>query len=83
MALICVYCKKDIPKERIEALIEMRREMTCISCSKEQKVFGVQVYQAKHTPSVVIIPNLTDGTRNKKRNKQLREYYRHNRHFLK
>lgn len=54
--MICKYCDSTIPEEREEFLVESKKEITCVGCSKESKITGFMDYNHKTAPQLVLVP---------------------------
>jgi hypothetical protein len=53
----CKKCKKKIPDERLEFLLEYRKDLTCVNCSNEGTFSGFMDYGHKTAPQLVLVPN--------------------------
>lgn len=53
----CVFCDSSVPKERIEALTEMNKVISCIACSNKHtpERVGFTIFDHKTAPSVYIV----------------------------
>lgn len=51
----CKLCNKDIPQKRIDILNKLGKKITCVSCSDEEKVVGVQVNITKENRTIDIV----------------------------
>ena len=53
----CKKCKKPIPQERLEFLLEFKKDRVCVKCSNEGTFSGFMDYGHKTAPQLVIVPN--------------------------
>lgn len=63
----CKNCNSEIPSERLEFLLENKKELTCVNCSTELRITGFMDYNHKTAPQLVLIPNDPETLRIAKR----------------
>ncbi len=63
----CIKCETEIHPERIEFLVENKKEFTCVKCTTESRITGFMDYNHKTAPQLVLIPNDRETLRIAKR----------------
>lgn len=52
----CIVCHKEVQKERLEFLLETKRQVTCLDCVSESRKTGFMDFNHKTAPQLVILP---------------------------
>lgn len=53
----CKKCQNKIPNERLEFLLEYKKDLTCVNCSNEGTFSGFLSFGHKTAPELVIVNN--------------------------